>query len=202
MRTPLFLAATLVSTFAAGVASAQPLPQKGGVAIALERGFGFTSTHTDIEGQDDRDVTEFGLLWMNSETAFHRPRAAVDFFLTDGLSLGGSLGFYSWGGDGERSGFLLYPRVGYAIGLGHSVTLWPRGGISYFSEETPGGGATFTQLAISGECQFLLWPTRSWAIMMGPTLDLGVSGEVQTDPGDADFSQRSFGLTFGLLGAL
>jgi len=202
MRTPLFLTAILLSTFAAGVASAQPLPQKGAVAIALERGFGFTSTHTEVEGQDDRDVTEFGLMWMRSETAFHQPRAAVDFFVTDGLSLGGSLGFYSWGGDADRSGLLLYPRVGYAIGLGHSVTLWPRGGLSYFSEETAGGGAEYSQLAISGECQFLLWPSRGFAIMMGPTLDLGVSGEVDFGDGEADFSQRSFGLTFGLLGAL
>jgi hypothetical protein len=202
MRTPLFLAVTLLSTFASGVASAQPLPKKGGVAIALERGFGFTTTHTEIEGQEDRDVTAFGLMWMRSETAFHQPRAAVDFFVTDGLSLGGALGFYSWGGDGDRSGFLLYPRVGYGIGLGHSVTLWPRGGLSYYSEEESGGGAKYTQLAISGECQFLLWPTRSWAIMLGPTLDLGVSGEVSGGPNDADFSQRSIGLTFGMLGAL
>jgi hypothetical protein len=203
MRTPLFLAATLLSTFAAGIASAQPLPQKGGVAIALERGFGFTTTHTEIDGQDDdRDVTQFGLMWMRSETAFHQPRAAVDFFVTDGLSLGGALGFYSWGGDGDRSGFLLYPRVGYAVGLGHSVTLWPRGGLSYYSEEEAGGNPKYTQLAISAECQFLLWPTRSWAIMLGPTLDLGVSGEISGGPNDTDFSQRSIGVTFGLLGAL
>lgn len=197
MRTPLCLAVVLACTAATGLASAQAHPRKGQVTIAIERAFGFHMLHTEIEDQD-RDMSSFGLLWMRSEGAFHQPRAAIDFFLTDGLSLGGTVAFYTWGGDGDRDGLLLSPRVGYGMGLGDSVTFWPRGGITYFSEEGDGGGPEYTQLALSGEAMFVIWPRRDWGILLGPTIDLGLTGEV----GDADFRQQAFGVTFGLLGSL
>jgi hypothetical protein len=167
------------------------------VTIAIERAFGFHMLHTEI-GDQERDLSALGLLWLRSESAFHQPRAAIDFFLTDGLSLGGSVAFYSWGGDADRDGFLLAPRVGYAIGLGTSATFWPRGGITYFNEEEAGGSPEYTQLGLTGEAMFVIWPRRDWGILLGPTLDLGFSGEV----GNEDFHQRAFGVTFGLLGSL
>lgn len=198
LNTLSFFATLALGTLISGKALAQAQPHKGQVTIALERVFGFHTWHTEIEGQEDRDASAFGLLWLRSETAFHQPRAAVDFFVTDGLSLGGSLGFYSWSGDAERTGFLLYPRVGYGISLGDSVTFWPRGGLTYFSEEPPGGDPEYTQLAMSFEAMFVLWARRDWGIQIAPTIDLGLSGEA----GDADFSQRALGVTFGMLGSL
>jgi hypothetical protein len=195
------LAVALVCTATAGVASAQASPRRGQVTIAVERVFGFHMLHTEIEGpggDQEADLSSLGLMWMRSESAFHQPRAAIDFFLTDGLSLGGSIAFYSWGDDSDRNGFLLYPRVGYGIGLGDSVTFWPRGGITYFSEEAPGGNPEYTQVALSGEAMFVIWPRRDWGFLLGPTIDLGLTGEV----GDADFRQQAFGVTFGLLGSL
>jgi hypothetical protein len=93
---------------------------------------------------------------------------------------------------------LLYPRIGYGIGLGDSVTFWPRGGLTSYSEEESGGAPEYTQLALSGEAMFVVWPRNGWGILMGPTLDLGITGEA----GDADFQQRALGITFGMLGAL
>src|SRR5688500_8889384 len=98
MRTYASFAALLVATLAAGSASAHAQPRKGDVTIAVERIFGLHTWHTEIEGQDAGDATAFGLMWLRSETAFHQPRAAIDFFLTDGLSLGGSVAYYSWSG--------------------------------------------------------------------------------------------------------
>jgi hypothetical protein len=198
MRTYASFAALLVATLAAGSTFAQADPRKGQVTIAVERLFGFHTWHTEIEGRPDSDSTAFGLMWARSETAFHQPRAAIDFFLTDGLSLGGSVAYYSWSGDTDRNGFLLYPRVGYGMGLGQSVTFWPRGGITYFSEEAPGGNPKYDQVAMSFEAMFVLWPRRDWGIQIAPTLDLGLSGKA----GDDDFQQRAFGVTFGLLGSL
>lgn len=198
MRIGVFFTVLSLGSFAATAAFAQARPREGQAVIALERVFGFHSLHTEIEGQPDRDVSAFGLLWLRSESAFHQPRAAFDFFVTDGLSLGGSVAYYSWSGDSDRNGFLLYPRIGYGIGLGDSVTFWPRGGLTYFSEEDAGGGTTYDQVAMSFEAMFVLWPRQSWGIQIGPTLDLGMSGSA----GDADFSQRAFGITFGMLGSL
>jgi len=200
MRISVFSAALLLGTLATGAAAAQAHPRKGQVTIAIERAFGFHTWHTEFNDEDDTedDASAFGLFWLRSETAFHQPRAAVDFFLTDGLSLGGSLAYYNWGGDRDRTGFLFYPRVGYGMGLGDSVTFWPRGGLTYFSEEEAGGNPKYDQLALSFEAMFLLWPRPNWAIQIAPTLDLGVSGS----RGDDDFSQRAIGVTFGMLGSL
>ncbi len=198
MRIPLALGSAALVLFTQSLAFAQAVPREGAVTLAIERAFSIHTLHTDIENEPDRDLTAFGLLWVRSESAFHLPRAAIDVFVTDGLSVGGSLAYYAWSGDTDRSGFLLAPRVGYAFGLGRVVTFWPRGGLTFYSEEAPGGNPDYDQLALTFEAMFAFWPRHGFGILAGPTLDLGVTGEVD----DRDFEQRSIGLSFGLLGVL
>lgn len=181
--------------------------KKGSVTLSVERVFGLHWMHTEItnpsappspSNPSDRTLTVFGIGWYRSETAYHNPRAAIDFFITDNLSLGGAIGLYAWGSDGDRQGFLIAPRIGYAVRLSDRVGLWPRGGFTYFSEEPAGGGANYTQFALSGEAMFAFLFQDSWAILAGPTLDLGLAGGV----GDANFRQHSLGLAIGLMGIL
>ena len=186
------------------LAMAQDFGSQGTVTLSAERVFGLHYTHTRIEvngGPADgdvshSDVTTFGIGWYRSETAFNNPRAAADFFVIDRLSLGGSLGFYLWGDDGDLQGLIFAPRVGYAAPLSDAISIWPRGGLTFLSEEAD--DTDYTQFALSGECMFAFFPQETWAILAGPTLDLGLTGDREDD----DFSQYSFGIHAGIMGVL
>jgi hypothetical protein len=179
---------------------AQTFIDKGTVTLSLERVFGAHWMHTDINPprRENRDVVVFGFGWYRSETAYHNPRAGVDVFVIDHLSLGGSVGVYGWGADGHRSGMIFEPRVGYGLLLGRSVGFWPRGGFTFFSEQESGGGPSYTQFAFSAEAPFVFLPQQSWAILFGPTLDVGLAGNV----GNSNFHQHSMGLALGMMGVL
>lgn len=182
------------------IAAAQPLGEQGDLVLNFERMFGmhWWSSHVDPDGpgpDQDADGMVIGLGWQRHAGTYNAPRMGFDGFIIDQLSLGGSLGFYSLSGDADGSGIILYPRVGYAIPLSDSWAFWPRGGISYSDvDESPTGDAT--RWALSGEGQFLWFPQPSWAVMFGPTLDIGLSGSV----GNADFRDHNFGIQVGGIG--
>lgn len=176
-------------------ALAQPIGEQGDLVLNFERMFGMHWWSNEYEpdgGGDDveRDGTVIGFGWQRHGGTYNAPRVGFDGFVIDQLSIGGSLGFYSRGGDDDGDGLILYPRVGYAIPLAASWAFWPRGGVSYSDAED------ITRVALSGEGQFLWFPQPSWAVMFGPTLDLGISGSA----GDGDFTDHNFGIQFGGVG--
>jgi len=200
MRKAIVVAVGAALVCSCPLAMAQDFGSQGTVTLSAERVFGLNWTHSRREfpnnNVDRSSITTFGIGWYRSESAFNNPRAAADFFVIDRLSLGGSLGFYLWGDDGDRQGIIFAPRVGYAAPLSEAISIWPRGGLTFYSEEPPGGGDDYTQFALSGECMFTFFPQDTWAILAGPTLDLGLTG----DEGDNDFSQYSFGIHAGIMG--
>ena len=119
----------------------------GKVLVSLERVFGLHYWHTSVEranplnGDDVSSGTVIGIGWYGARSPYHWGRAAVDGFIIDRLSLGGSIGFYSQSGDADGSGFLIYPRVGYVIPISNVFSFWPRGGFSYmhFENTSPAG---------------------------------------------------------------
>lgn len=176
-------------------AQAQELGEQGTAVLAAERLFGINFQSSSVEDADeDRDVSSVGFGWLRSEAAYHVPRAAFDYFVTDGLSIGGSVGFFVIGNDGDHTGFLIAPRVGYAFMFNDWAGFWPRGGLTYFNEEP--GNTDYSQFALTLEGMFAFVPGEEWAILLGPTIDLGLAGEV----GDRDFTQHAFGITTGLAG--
>ncbi len=191
------VAAAVVAWSPAG--HAQAFSDHGNVTLSIERAFGLHWEGTDYAhrgpGHDDNDKVVFGFGWYRSETAYNNPRAGVDVFVIDHLSIGGTLGIYGWGGDADQVGMILSPRVGYGAMLGKSVGIWPRGGVTFFSE---GDGAHFWQFALSAECPFAFFPQSSWAILLGPTMDLGLVGK----HGDTGVHQHSVGLAVGIMGVL
>lgn len=191
-------AALAVSTLVfVSAARAQPFYQAGQVSIALERGFGIhhvsSTREPDVGAEQDFDATVIGVGWAGAVTPLHYTRAAIDGFITDQLSLGGSLGFFSQSGDWEGNGFIFSPRVGYAIPLSRVFTFWPRGGFTYYDI-----GDTHL-IALSGEAMFVASPHPSWGILFGPTLDFGFTGEQGGD--NADYTAFSIGFpAVGLMG--
>ena len=185
------LAALLSAT-----ASSAEVGHQGDLVLGFERMFGFHWWHNDYDpdrpgdsgGSTSGTVVGFG--WHRHGGSYNAPRMAFDGFIIDQLSLGGSLGFYSIGGDADGDGVIIYPRVGYAVPLSAMWAFWPRGGVSYSDIDDR------TRVALSGEAQFLVFPQPSWAVMFGPTLDLGVAGSV---PG-GDFIDHNFGLQVGGIG--
>lgn len=185
----------LTTVLGAGTSLAQSLGEQGDLVLGFERMFGIHWWHNNYEpdgaGDDESSSgTVVGFGWHRHGGSYNAPRIGFDGFIIDQLSLGGSLGFYTRGGDDDGDGLILYPRVGYAMPLSADWVFWPRGGISYSDVDE------VTRTALSGEGQFLWFPQPSWAIMFGPTLDLGVGGSV---PG-GDFTDHNFGVQFGGVG--
>lgn len=169
-------------------AKAQAFYEAGEISVALERVFGIHHQSWDV-GDADGNNTVVGIGWTRAATPLHIPRAALDGFIIDQLSLGGSLAFFS---ESEGTdGILFAPRVGYAIPLSRVFTFWPRGGLSFWDI----GEASL--LSLSAEAMFVATVRPGWGILFGPTLDLGFSGESD----DRDYSDFSFGFpAVGMMG--
>ena len=166
--------------FAARGASAQAVGaafgQKGQVAISAERLLGVYVL--DAEAEHDGTSTGFGpggpipvaRKTENNSTTFALlgsgasvgpaaiPRLAVDFFVIDQLSIGGSLLYWSDSTESETTGTNTVggtpdpidrdrtetdthvvgfsPRVGYAYMFSPTFGIWPRGGFSYVNQKT------------------------------------------------------------------
>jgi hypothetical protein len=175
--------------------AAQPFYDAGEISVALERGFGIHHVSQNWEqdngAESGNDATVIGIGWAGALTPLHYTRAAVDGFIMDQLSLGGSFGFFSQSGDADTSGLLIAPRVGYAIPLSDIFTFWPRGGLTFYDF---GNQSLF---ALTGEAMFVASPHPNWGILFGPTIDLGFAGE----QGDADYSAFAIGFpAVGLMG--
>ncbi len=188
--------ATFGLTLAASTVHAQEFYRAGKISVALERGFGihYTSQEFDPDNgpSNDFDATAIGLGWYGALSAYHWTRGAVDGFITDQLSIGGSLGFFSHSGDADDDGFLFAPRVGYAIPLSRVFTFWPRGGVTFYDT------ANRSVFGLSGEAMFVASPSPSWGILFGPTLDLGFIGDAGND---VDYTEFAIGFpAVGLMG--
>jgi hypothetical protein len=177
----------------------------GKVSVSLERVFGLHYWHTSVEranpfnGDDVSSGTVIGIGWYGAQSPYHWGRAAVDGFIIDRLSLGGSIGFYSQSGDADGSGFLIYPRVGYVIPISNVFSFWPRGGFSYMHfENTAPGGGDGGLFGFAAEAMFVASPSDDWHILFGPTLDFGFAG---TRNDDRDFTHFTIGFpAVGLMG--
>jgi len=191
---------TCLVWLSASEARAEELVSRQNLVFSAERLFGFFIDNVTVErnGRDDTTHhTVFGVGWSDSPTLLSTPRLGIDYFLGPGLTLGGNLGFVSATTAGLTTiGVLLGARVGYALRLGHSVTLWPRGGLTFVSAEPEGAISGDKMFALAFDVPFAFSPAEGFAFLVGPTLDLGVAGE----RGELDSSELLFGLMIGLCG--
>ncbi len=192
----------------ATVSSAQPRPQ-GELALSAERLFGYNHSSTSYDDADTEvTISEFSLLGgRGSASNFNFPRAGVDYFVTDGLSIGGSLVFVQVsttldsGGDesdSDASALGLAPRIGYATMFSDHFGIWPRGGLMYFSSERD--DIDISGWVFEAEFPLLLAPSNSVAITVGPTLDYALSASAEAGDQEADLSLVDLGLMVGLVG--
>jgi hypothetical protein len=102
--------------------------------------------------------------------------------------------------------FLVSPRVGYAIPFSDMFAFWPRGGITYAAsraEADNGDEISASVFALSVEAMFAITPVDHVAILLGPYLDIGLTGEAEEqDVGDPAIDRDIGYLSFGASAAL
>lgn len=202
----LFALCTVLCTWGmARSAHAQELGAKGNWVFAAERMFGFymDKQSVSVNGTSfDRNSTDFSLGWNTPASPLTLPRLGVDYFITDHLTLGGMLGIASLSVDtnarttADTTGVLFGARVGYALRISHGVSFWPRGGFTYFTINGPGNGNDEHLLALTLEGLFSLAPSENWALLVGPTIDIGITGKQAGN----DLSEQNFGVMLALAG--
>ena len=222
MKRTLTVATAAAISLGAVSAQAEEFGVQGTAAFSADRLFAFHSTRVVRERpapQPDDQVTYTGIGfgWRSQFQAspFDVPRLAFDYFVIDGLNIGGSLGYASvdddndqWRGRRDRySAFLLAPRVGYVWMFSEVAGFWLRGGFTYHSwtRDNPDPAEpdqTISGLALTVEPTFVLSPVEHFAFVLGPTLDWDVSGEHDPGPAQWDNEYRSIGIQFGLMGWL
>lgn len=199
---------TLISTRAvlAGIATsalwlwsaparAQELGRSGDFIVNAERLFGAHSARLEVDGTGGftvRDTSVSFLMSRRSLSILTVPRVGFDYFIARSFSIGGVLAIHS--ADDEYSGFLLAPRVGYAIPFNRRFGFWPRGGLTFSSEGEPDR----SHFAMSAEATFYFMPNATVGFTLGPFADLGITGEYETGGGDRDYNERVFGLALGM----
>lgn len=234
------LGAALLASSAA-FAQEGSLPAEGNFVFGAERMFGFHSYKGTIDvtvqgtkATATQSGTQLSLLWGANSIGGDGlganpdaiPRVAFDYMISDLISLGGSLGYYSTSGEQkteaagqsasedtpDMNGFAFAPRIGFMIPLTETVGLWPRAGFTYYkynvSYQTGNGdaeqNATLEQVNLEG--MFFLSPVDHFGFLVGPVIDIGVGGSIEQKAGGAsesyDAKWTNFGLAAGLGGYL
>jgi hypothetical protein len=177
----------------------------GEVAISAERLLGYASTSWKMKlknAPDPKDTVSHLNLLVNANgdvATYSAPRVAFDYFVTDGLSLGASIGFSAASGEENYREFLFNPRIGYAYMFGAVVGVWPRVGVTYQDQKAPIGKVAL--LAVSVEASLVVVPAEHVAITLGPTFDGGLVGKINppgAEQGKTDYAQDEFGFHVGL----
>jgi hypothetical protein len=183
-------------------AHAEEIGAKGNLVIGAERLFGvYIDNQTIDRGNAPSakiDHIVFGLGWGSSaESTLTTPRLGIDYFLGPAFTLGGNFGFVSHNIDAgtnqsnTNTGLLLGARAGYALRLGHAISFWPRGGLTFI---TRSGDNHVVSLSL--DAPFTLSPSEGFAILAGPCLELGLIGTQSR----ADYTEVMFGVMAGLAG--
>ncbi|HEY6727046.1 MAG TPA: hypothetical protein VI197_23595 [Polyangiaceae bacterium] len=220
-----FLAA---SVLVSGPALADP-GEAGQLALGAERLMGFSHSRHSSESEFGEQSSTYNNLTLLANpmagfvTAYSVPRVALDYFPTQGVSIGGAISYTRVGissklepnmgesteSSGTLSMFIFSPRVGYAAMFSESVGIWPRAGITYLksstSDDDDESKSEGSAVALSIEAPLLFMPVDNVAITLGPTIDYGLSasGEDTDSEGntteDDDNPAHEFGVQGGIV---
>ena len=183
-------------------ASAEELTSHGNLVFSAERFFGVYFDHESVEltnGLDAKyDTTGISLGWSHPGRGLLMiPRLGIDYFLSRNLTLGGNLGIFNISYDDYSvTAFLLALRIGYALRLGHVVSLWPRAGFTFTSGALDRGNADYYNFGLTVDAPFAFALTEGFAFTLGPVLDFAFLAKHN----DRDASEVAFGVMAGLTG--
>ena len=169
---------------------------------------------------------------------YSAPRVGFDYTIIPHLTIGGEL--FAWftlggststptgngtsvsGPNPSGNEFGIAPRVGYIIGLTDILSVWLRGGFSYYVANTSSNNnangncntnGSLNTFGIDLDPQLVISPIPHFAFLAGPTLDWGFTGGYSvTAPTDqscnravttsGNYNAVNFSLNAGLIGWL
>jgi|SoiMethySBSTD1v2_1073268.scaffolds.fasta_scaffold05132_15 hypothetical protein len=199
-RTLTWTVACLLVLFAGRASAQEPsFGEAGHVAISAERLFGYVhASRTQTVGGTETTASQdyFTLLTnpVGAVSGYGWPRIGIDAFVAGGFSVGGALGFFYLSDQDEDSstGFLLAPRIGFAVPVGPRVSIWPRVGVTYWHiSSNPSGSDTDTSssaVAVTIEVPVTILVAPRVGFTIGPTVDIGVGGSASASVGGASIS--------------
>jgi len=219
---------SLVSSASGVAAQDSGFAREGVLAFGVDRIFGLMHVAVTTEqggGEATTSITEVSLLTGGGGLSpYALPRVAFDGFVTDGLSLGVTLGLVNQSIESEievgstsmtsegpsGTGVLLGGRVGYGHMFTDVVGIWPKLGMSFFTtstEDNDGDETGLNGLALSVDVSLVIAPVPHFGFTVTPLLDLGLTGSSTTTTAagtetEVDTKITDFGLQVGLLGWL
>ncbi len=207
--------------FAGTAGAAERFNQSGSFAVGAERLFGVSwdKQSADFNG-GSVSVSETSVSVLGKQVSsdpFAGPRIAFDYFVTDGISVGGSVGYSSISTSGELNssaagaslsgadntlrGWIVSPRVGYGYAFNDNVGIWPRLGFTYVGMSISGNGNTDLKqhyFALSAEVPIVFTPVPHTMLTIAPTVDWGFSGSEGNSSNSVDSTAIALGLHAGL----
>jgi hypothetical protein len=196
---------------------------KGTFVLGADRVLGYVSSKVTVDpegpaGEIETKRNNLAVLQQGDVVSpYSNPRFAFDYFITNGLSLGGSIGYWSQSGEQDagvqtdlpdQHMFTVAPRIGYGVMFGQVVGIWPRGGFTYFTGESNldvGPFAVETDVngfGLNLDLPFVIVPANHFAILAGPGVDFTASGKAEAANADYDVSIFDVGLHVGFVGYL
>jgi len=116
------------------------------------------------------------------------PRIAGDYFVIDGLSIGGSLGVSYLGTPTDGGVWGIQPRIGYAFAINQALDFWPRLSLGV-GGSLGGASQTFGLLGLEGA--FIWKVTENFGVEFGPNFDVGFgNGSIVVLGANAGISYR------------
>jgi hypothetical protein len=219
--------------FTTGTASAQQVGStfattQSRFVLSAERLFGLSFAQETHENQNppepsteiETTSTNIGLgTNVLVHSPYVQPQFGFDVFVIDHLSVGAALSYWQATGESQETGqpsenladialFRITPRVGYGMMFTDIIGLWARGGLTYYnlsSESDTGTESSSNGLAITLEGLLMIAPIDHVGIHLGPTFDIGITGEDETNPaapGVATVTEDDKNSQFGAMAGL
>jgi hypothetical protein len=140
-----------------------------------------------------------------NSTFYTVPRLGFDYTVIPNLTVGGDLFlFFTLGGSTNShcnggtctdtkgpsgNAWGLAPRVGYILGMTNLLSLWLRGGVSYYHatsnlDSPPCSNSNSTNFGVFGldvDPQLVISPVNHFAFEVGPAIDWGFAGSYSND---------------------
>jgi hypothetical protein len=130
---------------------------------------------------------------------------AADFFVIQGLSVGGQLIYLHLstsssvpGASGvSADGFGIVPRVGYNLALGDTFSIWPKVFFEYLTTSSGNGGGNSNSVSIGAFVPFLVHPAKHFFLGLGPNVETELSNTLSVNGHGADAVKTTrYGLMF------
>lgn len=175
----------------------------------------YTASHTKtVDDEQTAKNVDLATAVLDSYTP-QAPRLSVDYRAPFGLTVGmaGSVGWQKTSTDTrslfpQPSGmtvvsYALAPRAGYYKSLTKGIAVWPRAGVTYVNTAVlrangvDGDDDYHFGFDVDAMCVFS--PTPGFGLVLGPSLEVPLTGKTEVGGKRAEYSVLSVGLTGGLV---